>query len=451
MKLNIFSALALFCGLTAYGQNLPSPYSNVVFPSQTFTATGQTGAAIQLNGLVVSSTVGSSFASGNITLTGASLTTATFGLQGSADNGKTYFPLALGAVSTPGSTATTVTATGPGLYQVSLAGLTHVRFAISGTFTATNIGLTLTASPNGLPTILSGGGGGGSAVSSVFNRTGIVIAVDGDYSFGQIGGTLSAAQVGAAGTLSNDTSGKAGDTAAVAGAVVAGTNGASILPVGVDATHITLRRLTQDDILPGFTITSFAGGSSVEVGATVTNPAFTASYSSTPTSASITNTDAIGSPLTLTTPFTSGTVTGAFTHTTTTSTTFTLNATQGVTKTTTSAINWQPRTFAGAGTPGATGATATGTTAVLVGATGTLASAGLNNQTTYAATPSAQKVYILMTGGSHTFKDAATGFSFAFNTPTSISFVNANGSTVAMFLYESTNTLTGTFSIQVVN
>lgn len=160
MKLRILSALLLFCGMMGYGQNLPSPYSNVVFPSQTFTATGQTGAAIQLNGLTVTSTVGSSFASGNITLTGSSLTTATFSLQGSADNGKTYFPIAVAAVSTPGSTLTNVTATAPGLYQVSLAGLTHVRFSTSGTFTATNVGLTLTASPNGLPTSLGGNGGG---------------------------------------------------------------------------------------------------------------------------------------------------------------------------------------------------------------------------------------------------------------------------------------------------
>lgn len=455
MRTKIIPALILFLGLArAFPQNLSSPYSNTVFPAQTFTSTGQTGAAIQLNGLTVTSTVGSSFASANITVTGSSLTTATFSVEGSAANGVagSYFPLAIGAVSTPGSTSTTVTVTGPGLYQVSLAGLTHVRFTTSGTFNATNISLTLTASPNGLPTSLaSSGGGTGGAVSSVFNRTGAVVAVAGDYDFSDIGGTLSAAQVGGAGTISNDTSGTAANAEAIDGVTVSGTPGSSTVPVASSGTAGAWRRLTQDDILPGFTITSFAGGSSVEVGATVTNPSFTASYSSTPASAIITNTDGIGSPLTLTTPFTSGTVTGAFTHTTATSTTFTLNATSGVTKTATTAINWQARTFSGVGTAGATGATATGTTAVLTGATGTLASAGLNNQATYAANPSAQKVYILMTGGSHTFKDAATGFAFAFNTPTSVSFVNVNGATVAMFLYESTNTLTGTFTIQVVS
>jgi hypothetical protein len=212
------------------------------------------------------------------------------------------------------------------------------------------------------------------------------------------------------------------------------------------------RQLTLDDILPGFTISSFTGGSTVEIGATVANPAFTASYSSTPASAQITNTDGTDSPLTLTTPFTGGTVTGTFTKTSATSTTFTLTAVSTSTKTATQAITWAPRTFGGVGTAGATSATASGTSAVLAGATGTLTSSGLNNQTTYGPyTPSAQKVYILMIGGSHTFKDAVTGFAFAFNSPTSVSFVNANGATVTMFLYESTNTLTGTFSISVAS
>ena len=201
MRLKIFAAMVLFLALaSAFPQG--SPFNNTVFPTQTFTATGQTGSTIQLNGLIVPSTIGSSFASGTATLTGASLTTATFSMQGSADNGHTYFPLAIGAVSSPGSTTTTVTATGPGLYQVSLAGLTHVRFATSGTFTATNISLTLTASPNGLPTVLSGGGGGG-AVSSVFGRTGAVVAASADYTFPQIAGSLTAAQVATAGTLTN--------------------------------------------------------------------------------------------------------------------------------------------------------------------------------------------------------------------------------------------------------
>lgn len=450
MRALFLAALLLFSGI-ARAQSLASPYSNTVFATQTFTATGQTGTPLQLNGLVVTSTVGSAFASGTITLTGSSLTVATFSVQGSADNGKTYFPLAVVDVSNPGTITTTVVATANGLYQVSLAGITHIRFVTSGTFTATNISLTLTASPNAQWASRSSNGSGGG-VSSVFGRTDPAItAVKGDYSFPLITGDLSADQVATAGALTNDTSGTAANASALAGVTVSGTAAASKVPVANSGTDGAWRQLTQDDILPGFTISGFSGGSTVEIGATVTNPAFTAGYSSTPASANITNTDGVGSPLTLTTPFTSGTVTGAFSKTTATSTTFTLNATSGVTKTATTAINWQPRTFSGVGTAGATGATASGTTAVLAGATGTLASAGLNNQTLYPASPSSQKVYILLSGGSHTFKDAATGFSFAFNTPTSVSFVNVNGATVPMFLYESTNTLTGTFSIQVAS
>lgn len=234
-----------------------------------------------------------------------------------------------------------------------------------------------------------------------------------------------------------------------------GTEAASLVPVGTSSSTAVLRQLTQDDILPGFTISSFTGGSTVEVGATVTNPSFTAAYSSTPASASITNTDGIDSPHALTTPFTSGTITGTFTKTTVTSTTFTLSAVNGVTKTATSAISWLPRTFGGVGAASATSSvSASGTTAVLSNGA-VLASLGLSasqvGSTFGPFSPSGQKIYLLLIGSTHTFKDASTGFAFVFNTPTAVSFVNINGTTIAMYLYESTNTLTGSFSIQVVS
>lgn len=73
--------------------------------------------------------------------------------------------------------------------------------------------------------------------------------------------------------------------------------------------------LTQDDILPGFSITSFdkTGGVSIlEVGATVTNPAFTASYGGhNPTSAVLTRSTG-GSPLNVSGTPTSFTDTGTF-------------------------------------------------------------------------------------------------------------------------------------------
>jgi hypothetical protein len=219
--------------------------------------------------------------------------------------------------------------------------------------------------------------------------------------------------------------------------------------------HYTIRQLTQDDILPGFSISSFSGGSTVEVGATVTNPAFTASYSSTPTSASISNTDGIDSPLVLTTPFTSGTVVGAFTHAASTSVVFTLSAVKSVTKTATQNINFFPRTFGGVGNAGASSATASGNSAVLNAAAGTLGSEGLFSgiigQSFGPFVPSTQKIYILTphTATVHTFHDQ-NGFAFAFNAPTTFSFTNQLGAVLSMDLYESTNLLSSSFTLTVV-
>lgn len=398
-----------------------SPYNLYVIKPQSFTGTNQTGVAISTNGLVTgNSTVGSSYSVGTITLTGTGLTTASFQVLGSFDNGGTYYPLLLSPVASPASTSTTITATSNGVYAFGIAGVSYLQIKTTGTFTAASITMTITLSPNGL---LGRNGSGGS----------------GGPPSGAAGGDL-------CGTYPDP------GTCQINGVAISGTPGPAYVPVATDATHSTWAQLTQDQIAPGFSITSFSPSSSVEIGATITNYSMTASYSSTPTSAAITNTDSIGSPLTLTTPFTSGTVLGSFQHTAAATTTFTLTAVGAVTKTSTATINWLPRTFGGAGIAGATSSvTASGTSAVL--STGsTLANAGLGNAGTYGPySASARKIYILMIGGSHTFKDTVTGFSFAFNAPTAVSFTNVNGSTVSMFLYESTNTLTGTFSITVAS
>lgn len=221
------------------------------------------------------------------------------------------------------------------------------------------------------------------------------------------------------------------------------------------AGHPVFQRLTQDMILPGFSINSFTGGSVVEVGVSIVNPAFAATYSSTPTSANITNTDGINSPHSLSSPFTSGTIIGTFVHNVSTSITFTLNAFSGsINKSATSIINWFPRSFAGSGASGAVSATASGTSAILNGGAGTLSSAGLHSTDvgqTYSVSPSGNYVYLFLVGGSHIFKDTISNFPFVMNTPTSVSFVNQNGATIAMFLYQSQNSLTGTFNIQIVS
>jgi hypothetical protein len=216
-----------------------------------------------------------------------------------------------------------------------------------------------------------------------------------------------------------------------------------------------VRPLTMDDILAGFTINSFSGGSTVEVGVAVINPSFVASYSSLPASATITNTDNIDSPLTLTTPYTSGTVIGSFTHSTLTSVTFTLTAISTSTQTAVQYITYAGRDFGGVGTPGATSATASGTSALLNASHGTLTNQGLYFGNEVGASfgpfsPSGQAIYLLLQGNNHTFKDQ-NGFTFAMNTSTNFSFTNQNGIVLSMYLYQSTNTLSTPFTITVVS
>jgi len=205
-----------------------------------------------------------------------------------------------------------------------------------------------------------------------------------------------------------------------------------------------------------FSITSFTGcNGTVELGFHVVNPSCSATYSATPSSANLTNTDGISSPTNLTAPFTSGTISGNFSHSTITTTTITLTAVGTSTQTASQNYQWQPRIFGGLGASGATSTvTASGTTAIL--STSDVINSiqlGAENvgQTFGPFAPSGQCIYLLLIGGSHTFVDANTGFPFAFNTPTAVSFTNANGVVVSMFLYQSTNVLTGSFAPKVTS
>lgn len=121
--------------------------ANALFGPVTMGGSGQTSTAIHLGS---SNGASGSYSVGVITVTGLGLVTATFGVQGSADGGATYVPINVSAILTPGTKATTATVTTASLYQVSLQGLTHIRFVTSGTFTAISISLTLTASPTGV-------------------------------------------------------------------------------------------------------------------------------------------------------------------------------------------------------------------------------------------------------------------------------------------------------------
>jgi len=219
-----------------------------------------------------------------------------------------------------------------------------------------------------------------------------------------------------------------------------------------------IRPLTTDDILPGFSINSFTGGQTVEIGTTITNPTFNATYNTTPTSANITNTVNINSPFTLTTPFASATITGAFSapaSQTSYAITFTLQAILTSAKTANQSLSYLSRNFGGVGTPGASASvTAAGNNAIL-STSNTINSLGLFSsdvgQVFGPFSPSGQVVYLLLLGGSHTFKDNNTGFSFPFNTPTPVSFINQHGYTVQMYLYQSSSVLSATYSILVVS
>lgn len=209
---------------------------------------------------------------------------------------------------------------------------------------------------------------------------------------------------------------------------------------------------TLDLIKPAFTL-SLSGGQTLEIGQSVVNPTFTASYNQTPSAASLTNTANINSPFTLVSPFTSAALTGTFTESTASSVSFTLSATSGtITKTTGTSFQWLPRNWGGVGAAGATSATTSGTTAKL-STSDVLQSVGLTSSNAghvYGPfSASSQKVYLLLSDGNHTFKDNSTGFAFLFNTPTTLSVVNQYGATVTMYLYESTNVLTGSFSVLV--
>lgn len=203
-----------------------------------------------------------------------------------------------------------------------------------------------------------------------------------------------------------------------------------------------------------FSITSFTGcNGTVELGAHVVNPTCSATYSAIPSSVNLTNTDGISSPTNLSSPFTSGTISGNFSHNAITTTTITLTAVGTSTQTATQAYQWQPRIFGGLGSSGATSTvTASGTNAIL-STSNTIGTLQLGAESVGSVfgpfAPSGQNIYLLLIGGSHTFVDTGTGFPFAFNTPTAVSFTNANGVVVSMFLYQSTNPLTGTFNIRV--
>ena len=212
------------------------------------------------------------------------------------------------------------------------------------------------------------------------------------------------------------------------------------------------RQLTEDDILPASRSRASRAGQTVETGATVTNPDLHGELLELAVERNITNTDGIDSPLVLTTPFTSGTVVGAFTRSTPVSITFTLTAHQGaLVKTATQTIKYEDRGFGGIGAAGATSSTASGNNAVLNGGAGTLSDSFLAANfvgTSFGPfSPVSEVIYIQLPAGAHTFQDQ-DGFGFPMTAVATFGFVNQEGATVSMTLWAS-NTLSSPFTVTV--
>lgn len=139
--------LLISCGLFAYSLGAQT----IVVPAQSFTATGQTGASIQLLGTATLS-------SATLSINGT-FTTVTFAVQASNDGGTTWFPITTASVATPSTYAATQTATAAGMYVLSVAGFTNLRIVTSSTFTASSaVTFSLTGTSAPYASRSSGGG-----------------------------------------------------------------------------------------------------------------------------------------------------------------------------------------------------------------------------------------------------------------------------------------------------
>lgn len=108
--------------------------------------------------------------------------------------------------------------------------------------------------------VIQPGGGGGGAVSSVFTRTGAVVAATNDYSFSQISGTIAASQL----PLPAATNGTSVTFTSVGGYFVC--TGTCTITVPVPAAGIQI--CVQDDVAVTSVITFAAIGSSSRYGNT---------------------------------------------------------------------------------------------------------------------------------------------------------------------------------------
>lgn len=203
-------------------------------------------------------------------------------------------------------------------------------------------------------------------------------------------------------------------------------------------------QLTQDMILPGFSVT-MGGGGTVEVGATVTTPAFTASYVSGPaTNVILTDTEATP-PKNVTSTPTSFTSDGTFQKTViSASVTFTTTAFKGsIQKTSQVSYTWLPRVYYGVATPAAY-------TEAFIEALPTFALAAGRARTFSVNAGVGQKIYYAYpaTFGDGTF--FVGGFEGGFTKVASnVSVTNGFGVVLNYDVWESNNANLGSTTVQV--
>lgn len=214
--------------------------------------------------------------------------------------------------------------------------------------------------------------------------------------------------------------------------------------------------LTQDQIAPSFSCNLAYGGSNpVEVGFTVVQPAFTASYNRTPAVVTLNDgSGAIGIPL----PATSFAYDGNSTlpsrnyqkTTVNQSVTFTLSANEsgGPVKTSSRSITWEGRAFYDTKTPpGSLDATfiasLTGQALEPSFARTIIFAAGSNTKKFYYAFPSSF-------GAPNTFKDFNTGFQVPFSkVASSVNVTNSYSVTIAYDIWASDNFMNASLTVVV--
>lgn len=213
--------------------------------SATLVGTNSSGQFIAQTGTITNATSGNA---ATATALAGSPTTCTAGsgsvaLGVAASGNATCHTLVSGDI--PNNAANTSGTAAVATVATNASGLNSTALAVSNTWSGTQTfnNLTVTGTCTGC------GGGGGGAVSSVFSRTGAVVAATNDYNFNQLAGTASLAQ-GGTGTTT-------GYAATIPASVIAGALACSNIPAltgdttGTSGSCATVTKALNGTLLSG--------------------------------------------------------------------------------------------------------------------------------------------------------------------------------------------------------